>query len=383
MNKLVYFLILLLLNICARGVTVIKPPQIAGLYGHLTATFGPSSGNYYVNSTLLIFSEDNRYGCLSNFSNITNKIVIVERGSCSFFTKAKNIQDSGGIAIIVGNDVSSSIENNYGYIKMSAINNEDKNEIKIPSVFIPNEEYKFLSNDASLEAIIVTICKDGEIVSWPDVMTDYLHKLAHILLIALVMIVSGICLFICFKMCGWIDKCRDINHRRIRMNEIIEVEWSESLVEEHGIHNNSCAICLSHFGVNSEENSEEKSEEDNNLEVSENIIQILNDDEMVKIFRCKHAFHPDCIEPWFENHNKCPLCKEAFIDDLDTNYKKFLRWNRNCSRNITNMSINFGNRMERMGTNIRNNITSCPMRCYNYCCCCRSVREEDEEYQQL
>jgi hypothetical protein len=381
MNKLVYFLILLLLNICARGVTVIKPTQIAGIYGHLTAAFGPSSGNYYVNSTLLIFLKDNRYGCLSNSTNITNKIVIVERGSCSFFTKAKNIQDSGGVAIIVGNDVSSSIGNNYGYILMSAVNNEDKNEIKIPSVFIPNEEYKFLSNDASLEAIIVTICKDGEIALWPDIMTDYLHKLERILLIALVMIVSGICLFICFKMCGWIDKCRDINHRRIRMDEIIEVEWSESIAEEHGIHNNSCAICLSHFGVNSEENSEEKVEEDNNLEVSENVIQILNDDKMVKIFRCKHAFHPDCIAPWFENHNKCPLCKEAFIDDLDTNYKKFIRWNRSCSRNITNMSINFGNRMERMGTSIRNSVTSCPMRCYNYCC--HRVVREDEDYQQL
>jgi len=382
MNKLIYFLILFLLNICAKGVTVIKPTQIAGLYGHLTATFGPSSGNYYINSTLLVFLEDNRYGCLSNSTNITNKVVIVERGECSFFTKAKNIQDSGGIAIIVGNDVSSSIKNNYGYIRMSAINNEDKNEIKIPSVFIPNEEYKFLSNDASLEETIVTICKDGEILDPYDQFMDALHKLSHILLIALVIIVLVICLFICFKMCGWIDKCRDINHRRIRMNEIIEVEWSESLVQEHGIHNNSCAICLSHFGVNSEEDSEEKSEEDNNLEVSENVIEVLNDDEMVKIFRCKHAFHPDCIEPWFENHNKCPLCKEAFIDDLDTNYKKFLRWNRNCGRNITNMSINFGNRMERMGTSIRNRIVSCPMRCYNYCCC-YPVLDEDDDYQRL
>jgi len=152
MNKLVYFLILLL-NICAQGVTVIKPPEISGIYGHSTASFGPSSGNYYVNSTLLVFLKDNRYGCLPNSTNITNKIVIVEKGSCSFFTKAKNIQDSGGIAIIVGNDVSSSIVNNYGYIRMTTINGEDKNEIKIPSVFIPNEEYKFLSNDASFEEI--------------------------------------------------------------------------------------------------------------------------------------------------------------------------------------------------------------------------------------
>jgi hypothetical protein len=360
------------------GVSVIKPSQIAGLYGHLTATFGPSSGNYYVNSTLLVFLEDNRYGCLSNSTNITNKIVIVERGECSFFTKAKNIQDSGGIAIIVGNDVSSSIENNYGYIKMSSINNEDKNEIKIPSVFIPNEEYKFLSNDASLEKVVVTICKDGEIEDPYDEFEDYLHKLEHILLITLVIIFSCICLFVCFKICGWIDKCRDINHRRIRMDEIIEVEWSESVAEEHGIHNSSCAICLSHFGVNSEEDSEEKVEENS----EENVIQIFNDSRMVKIFRCKHAFHPDCIDPWFENHNKCPLCNEVFIDDLDTNYKKFIRWNQSCSRNTINMSIRFGNRMERMGTNIRNNITSCPISCYNYCCC-SSVREENEEYQQL
>ena len=116
---------------------------------------------------------------------------------------------------------------------------------------------------------------------------------------------------------------------------------------------------------------------------------------MVKIFRCKHAFHPDCIDPWFENHNKCPLCNEIFIDDLDTNYKKFIRWTQSCGRNITNMSINFGNRMEQMITRIYNSITNCPINCYNYCCCfhigqrcyncccCPRPRVVREDYQQL
>jgi E3 ubiquitin-protein ligase RNF115/126 len=24
---------------------------------------------------------------------------------------------------------------------------------------------------------------------------------------------------------------------------------------------------------------------------------------------CLHAFHGDCIDPWKEIHNTCPLCK--------------------------------------------------------------------------
>jgi len=26
---------------------------------------------------------------------------------------------------------------------------------------------------------------------------------------------------------------------------------------------------------------------------------------------CKHLFHGECIRPWFETHNTCPVCRQV------------------------------------------------------------------------
>ena len=57
---------------------------------------------------------------------------------------------------------------------------------------------------------------------------------------------------------------------------------------------------------------------DNNLKDSSNINKCsicqdnYNDNDNVKILKCKHIYHSDCIDNWLGNHShKCPYCRES------------------------------------------------------------------------
>jgi hypothetical protein len=93
----------------AAQLTVSAPPAVAGNYAAGVATgFGPQ--NFNVSGSLIVGLDGIAPpgdGCsgLSNAAQVTGKIVMIDRGTCSFLLKAQNAQGAGAIGVIIADNV--------------------------------------------------------------------------------------------------------------------------------------------------------------------------------------------------------------------------------------------------------------------------------------
>ena len=90
--------------------TVNSPSSIVGDYQVTSANFGPAE--YSISGDLVLADDSSAApteacNALTNGSEISGNIAVVERGECNFTIKVKNAQDAGAIAVLVVNNVDS------------------------------------------------------------------------------------------------------------------------------------------------------------------------------------------------------------------------------------------------------------------------------------
>jgi hypothetical protein len=162
---------------------------------HQTASFGPRPGEYSV-SGIAFVPEKSSLGCFANAFNaisIHRKIVLVERGNCSFAEKAQLAQSAGAVGIVVG-DSDARAED---LVVMSLEENEHGNNLTIPAVFVTSSTFKKLLVMMSQDSVQITLNGDGE------VETENEEVIHHNAISKKELIIAGVVSMLCATWVVW------------------------------------------------------------------------------------------------------------------------------------------------------------------------------------
>ncbi|EDV28158.1 uncharacterized protein TRIADDRAFT_20429 [Trichoplax adhaerens] len=130
--------------------------------GLVTLSAGPAqfgknlTAKYHVRGFAAISNPVSGCTALNNFDDVSGKIVITKRGDCMFIDKARNVQASGAIGLIVIDNTEGSSAHSHQVFAMSG---DQNNDIKIPAVFLFQKEGKILieavrNSDSKFEILL-------------------------------------------------------------------------------------------------------------------------------------------------------------------------------------------------------------------------------------
>jgi len=85
----------------------------------------------------------------------------------------------------------------------------------------------------------------------------------------------------------------------------------------------TCIVCLGDLGGNANEPSAQNDQvikaENSNDEVSDLTLPTLSDHSIktgsqliAHLLPCGHDLHDECLKPWVERANSCPICRQSF-----------------------------------------------------------------------
>ncbi|KAI8636595.1 hypothetical protein BD408DRAFT_85661 [Parasitella parasitica] len=239
-------------------------------YADRIASFGPRlSENGKVGYLVEPLADPT--GCKKVDAPCMDWVALVRRGGCSFITKVRNMQNSGAIAVAIGDP-----EHQSGWITMYAPG--DTSDIVIPSIFLAKNEYSVLLYLSKIvDTPMMILLRLDSFITWP------------LLDILMIIFVSPSIMMI-FIYISW-----QVRQRQRKQQEVASIDAVSRLVVKQFLTEKvkeneaeECAICLEDY-VNGEE---------------------------LRVLPCKHDFHTFCVDAWLTTQKKfCPICKR------DINFK--------------------------------------------------------------
>lgn len=250
------------------------------------AAFGPVLGKALEGQMAAV--KKGTYGCESVIDKeLEGKVVLVERGECSFYEKVLKLQESGAKAVIVGDNVY-----RRGLVTMYT---ELDDEVVIPSVFVSKDTFEVLRDSGMRDVIIMVVDMESGVIG--TIVFLMLSPLCSLSIIYCVLMIS-----------------RRYKKMKERASKSVVAKLPTRIwvrpEPEPSASSSSAAVSDSASPVN-----EDSDEEGEKLWTSsgECIICMEDyEDGVTKIMRlpCYHEFHVDCITRWLTTRKKtCPICK--------------------------------------------------------------------------
>ncbi|KAJ2901518.1 hypothetical protein GGI21_004679, partial [Coemansia aciculifera] len=194
-------------------------------------------------------------------------VMLVERGSCGFAEKVRNMQASGAVAVLVGDP--------WYDLPITMYASGDTSDVRIPSSFIARTEYNALRDavmDAPSDRPFKVKLVRNEFYELPFLDVLFITILSPML------------------MMGFIYALYRLRLRQHRLRDLAPTDFVNSLPVKTFYHSKyregepaECAICLDDF----------------------------DDEDELRILPCKHHYHVKCIDRWLTTRKKfCPICKQ-------------------------------------------------------------------------
>ncbi|KAI8333320.1 hypothetical protein BC941DRAFT_401425 [Chlamydoabsidia padenii] len=192
-------------------------------------------------------------------------VALVRRGGCSFITKVRTMQQSGAMAVVIGD------WDQPNWVTMYAPPG-DAADITIPSLFLPRNEFRalvYLTTTVE-NPLLVSMTLDN-FMPWP--LMDML------LIIFVSPSIMMLFIYLSYKIRSRQRRLQEIAPMNVVARLAIKTFHQEKRLENEA---DSCAICLEDYGPGEE----------------------------LRVLPCKHDFHPICVDAWLTTQKKyCPLCK--------------------------------------------------------------------------